>query len=74
MGDMTENLTQNESVQEVVDVRITSNDGRIESAPVYADGSIGQYEDSGYDTNVPDMETVKRGLRAQYGLPPTSGE
>jgi hypothetical protein len=60
MNFMIENYRQNEGEQGIIDLLITSHGGRPESAPVYEDGSVGQYEDSGYDTNTPDMEAVKR--------------
>lgn len=69
---MKEETMQNEGNEKVVDVRVTSLDGVIQYAPVYGDGSVGQYKNSGHETDAPNMQKVVTELRAQYGLPPVS--
>ncbi|OGZ19358.1 MAG: hypothetical protein A2494_02550 [Candidatus Lloydbacteria bacterium RIFOXYC12_FULL_46_25] len=53
----------------VVDVHVTSVDGVIQHAPVFEGGSIGSYENSGYETDTIDMPKVLAEIRARYGLP-----
>ena len=53
----------------VIDVRVTSVDGVIQHAPVFEGGSVGSYENSGYETDTIDMPKVLAEIRARYGLP-----